>query len=66
MTAHDNVDRGVELDAARILLARMGITPEQLLAEPPASAPARSMPTFAELRSARFSGVRDCCDQPGD
>lgn len=48
MTAHDSVDRGVELDAARILLARMGITPEQLLAGPPSSAPARSMPTFAE------------------
>jgi hypothetical protein len=56
MTAHDNVDRGVELEAARILLARMGITPEQLLAGPPSSAPSRSMPTFAEYID-RVSGV---------
>jgi len=35
-----------DLDAARLLLARMGITSEQLLAAHPA--PSRPMPTFRD------------------
>ncbi|MGV9764979.1 tyrosine-type recombinase/integrase [Micromonospora tulbaghiae] len=56
MTARDNAVSGAELEAARFLLTRMGITPEQLLAEPSTSPPMRSMPTFAEYID-RVSGV---------
>jgi hypothetical protein len=49
VTATNGALGGVELEAARILLTRLGITPEQLLATGAAVTPqAKPMPTFAE------------------
>lgn len=48
MTARDDAVDGIELEAARILLARMGITPEQLLAEATTRPQTKPMPTFAD------------------
>ena len=48
MTAHAtgaSIASAVELDAARMLLARMGLSPADLLAAPQVRAP---VPTFAE------------------
>jgi site-specific recombinase XerD len=46
-----------DLDAARLLLARLGITPEQLLAAGPAGA--RPMPTFREYIALVSAAVPD-------
>ncbi len=48
MTARSDAPDGTELEAARILLARMGITPEQLLAAATPFPQIKPVPTFAD------------------
>ena len=56
MTSHSNALTSAELEAARMLLARLGITPEQLLGGPTR---ATSMPTFDEYIDRVSQAVTD-------
>src|SRR5918998_3430977 len=59
MTAHAtgaSIASAVELDAARMLLARMGLSPADLLAAPQVRAP---VPTFAEYIPLVSAAVTD-------
>ena len=59
MTMHHSVPSAADLDAARLLLSRLGVSPADLLAASPDRAPA---PTFAEyipvVRMAVADGTR--------
>lgn len=56
MTAQTSAASATELDAARLLLARMGVSPEDLLTAPASRAP---VPTFAEYIPTVSAAVTD-------